>query len=140
MSESTFPHPCQTMRLRIGREIYDNGPMTLNQLIVPNKQKYAKMIALEALMQADQVIEIDGVLHISQHMRERYADIVQEEQERARRPKPVLAEPRTVPAFKPIQAKHIPSAAGTRGDIARDIHFKNGGNDRVPFTGYNRDY
>jgi hypothetical protein len=130
----TVPYPSadQPDRLRLLRALFDNGPMTRDDAIgmacadshaSPAQQAAlkAKAAALLAGMLGDgQLFEQGGMVSLHEELLARMVD------EAEAGPAPAdLVPPRCMPAFRPISARHIPSARGPRDlEPAREFHPK----------------
>lgn len=124
-------------RERVARAIREHGPMPEKDIIkhIPQDARHNHNLikVISGMLKNRQIICTDGLCNITPDM---YAwlEELDEVEEHIRSTSPAITPPPYQVNFndiKPISAKYIPSAVGTRGDIPRDVSFKNAGSDSV---------
>jgi hypothetical protein len=93
----TFPTIQYAGKRRIGRVIYDFGPMPSDAILniitgLGPRYKYNHRTVIASMLRDGQLIEIDGNLHLSDEMKAGFADLIEAEK---LRPVVEITPPRT---------------------------------------------
>ena len=126
-----FPTARQKCRIKLAETIHTLGPMSQADLVCATRKSIGSGFeanrAAQKMIDNGMLIEDCGKLRLSYDM---HAWLEDRKEITEKRVKPEVVQPRTAPAFKPLNTDMY---ANVRARLDRDITFKNGLQTPVPF-------
>jgi hypothetical protein len=124
---SVIPNKQSKSRMRIACVLHEHGPMTRVEIreSLPDGWQHLHnfLRSLEGMVRDGQLLVEGDVLSLPGETSAYLTELAAAEAQRKNAGVP-LVPPRSVPPFRPLSAKYIPSAYGTRSDAGqREIHF-----------------